>query len=356
MSPLPRPSVGRPAAGLVALVVASALVAGPASAAPAEEVARGTTAFSFTDPRIGESSGLVELTSGDFVTVNDSGDSARVFVVDPVTGGTVGVRSWDADVTDVEALAPAREEAADGSAQVWVADSGGNVRARDEVRVWRVPVGRGDRTVEPTASYVLRYPDGARDTEVLLLDPREGRMFLVSKGIFGGQVYAAPARLSARGPNELTSVGTALPLATDGAFLPDGRHALVRNYDRVVAYETTGGSWTDIGSASLPRQQQGEGLSVGPRGDVHVSSEGVGASVLALRLPADLRRALAPARPSASAPPSATAGDDRVAAGSDQGALPWQGHDWWVWVVPGALGLAVLTTLVALVRHRPRRR
>ena len=46
--------------------------------------------FSFADPEIVESSGLV-ATEGLVVTVNDSGDAARAFIVDPGSGETVGV-------------------------------------------------------------------------------------------------------------------------------------------------------------------------------------------------------------------------------------------------------------------------
>ena len=70
------------------------------------------------------------------VTTNDSGDSGRVFAVDPATGDTVGTTSWSPAPEDVEALAPA------GPGHVWVGDIGDNRRARDSVQVLRVPVGR----------------------------------------------------------------------------------------------------------------------------------------------------------------------------------------------------------------------
>ena len=46
-------------------------------------------AFTFRDPAIVESSGLV-VADGLVVTTNDSGDTGRVFAVDPATGETVG--------------------------------------------------------------------------------------------------------------------------------------------------------------------------------------------------------------------------------------------------------------------------
>ena len=63
--------------------------------------------FAFQDPAIVESSGLVALGDGLFVTTNDSGDSGRVFTVDD-DGETVGRhRLVRHHPDDVEALAPA---------------------------------------------------------------------------------------------------------------------------------------------------------------------------------------------------------------------------------------------------------
>ncbi|MEZ5097754.1 MAG: hypothetical protein R2731_17740 [Nocardioides sp.] len=99
------------------------------------------------------------------VTVNDSGDRGRVFVVDRRSGRTVGVTTWPRRPVDVEALAPA------GPGAVWVADIGDNRATRSSVTVFRVPVGRGARAVAP-AYVALRYPHGPVDAETLLADPR----------------------------------------------------------------------------------------------------------------------------------------------------------------------------------------
>src|SRR5262249_15360897 len=156
------------------------------------------------------------------VTTNDSGDSGRVFVADS-SGRTVGVTHWSDDPVDTEALAP------DGPHSVWVGDIGDNLADRDDVTVTRVPVGRGDRTVSAT-SYRLAYPGGAHDAETLLRDPRTGRLYIASKSVFGGTLYAAPNHLRADQVNQLTRVGRVMPVATDGAFFPDGRHLVLRGY------------------------------------------------------------------------------------------------------------------------------
>ena len=82
-----------------------------------------------------------------------------------------------------------------GAVEVLVGDIGDNAGVRDSVRLLRVPVGRGDRHVTPT-TYDVVYPDGAQDAETLLVHPVTGRVLIVTKGVFGGKVMAAPRRLS----------------------------------------------------------------------------------------------------------------------------------------------------------------
>lgn len=310
----------------------------------------GEVAFTFRDAAIVESSGLVAR-DGLVLTVNDSGDSGRVFAVDPATGETVGVTRWDDGPRDVEALAPA------GPGEVWVGDIGDNRGVRDSVEVLRVPVGRGERTVQPER-FELVYPDGATDAETLLSVPGTGRLVVVSKGILGGVVYRAPLRLDPEGPNRLEAVGSALPIATDGAFLPDGRHLVVRNYGRAEVLTWPG--LEKVGSFDLPAQEQGEGLSVDEDGELLISTEGAYADVLRVRLPRELREALA-ATPSPTLSPTSSPGAspwvDDDPAGSDPGAVADPGVQWG-WVAGGVLlvALPVLALLLVVAAIRARRR
>jgi hypothetical protein len=227
-----------------------------------------TVEFSFRDQAIVESSGLV-VRDGLYVTTNDSGDGGRIFTVDP-SGATVGTTSWSPAPVDVEALAPA------GPGHVWVGDLGDNRWERSSVSVLRVPYGRGDRTVTPTA-YALVYPDGSHDAETLMTGPG-GRLFVVSKDIFGGTMYAAPRHLSSKHPNRLTAVADAMGFATDGSFYPDGRHYVLRDYGYAAVY--TYPAHERVATFRLPEQRQGEGISVDEGGAVHVSTEGQFTDVL----------------------------------------------------------------------------
>ena len=256
-------------------ILVGAIVAAPfLMGAAAGTSTAGDPAFRFTDPDIVESSGLA-VVGGLVVTTNDSGDSGRVFAVDPGTGDTVGVTSWSPGPTDVEALAPA------GPGRVWVADTGDNRAVRDSVEVLRVPVGRGDRSVAPEL-YELVYPDGARDAEALVRHPLTGRLFIITKGVFSGTVYAAPLRLRADRPNRLVEVGEAPGIVTDATFLPGGGGVVMRTYSR--AHLASFPSWEPVSSWDLPAQEQGEGVALAGDG-LLVSSEGVRSPVLSVPLP-----------------------------------------------------------------------
>ena len=295
-----------------------------AAAAPSTHV---QVAFSFRDPAITESSGLVAL-GGLLVTTNDSGDTGRVFTVD-TSGRTVGVTHWSDDPTDVEALAPAGDDA------VWVGDIGDNPRSRETITVARVPVGRGERTVTPP-TYDLVYPEGAHDAETMFSGP-DGRLYLATKGFLGGEVYVAPARLAADRPNRLQPVGRVLPMATDGAVLPDGRHVLVRGYASAALYTFPG--FERVRSVPLPRQPQGEGVAVAADGTVYLSTEGARAEVLTLQLPAAEPTATPTPDPGQEAPvpPVTTERTERPI---------------WPWALGGVVGLAMLLVLARSLRPR----
>lgn len=296
----------------------------------------------FADPGIVESSGLVAR-GGLLQTVNDSGDEARVFTVD-LDGRTVGVSRWDAEPVDVEALAPGPPS------RVWVGDIGDNTRSRTTVTVTSVPVGKGERS-GGARTFRLAHPGGAVDAEALLAHPRTGRLLLVTKSVLGGQVLAAPARLDQDGTNRLRPLGRVMPLVTDGAFLPDGRHVVLRDYSRARVY--TFPALEEVGDVPLPAQEQGEGIAVADDGRLLVSSEGVRAPVHAVPLPAAVTRAMA-----ATGPEPNPSGPDPTASPVPPSPEPEPvppapvRRDPWPWLLGG--GVLVAMTVVLLRSLRPR--
>lgn len=283
----------------VALLVAAPFVLGLTSGASPDQA---HPIFRFQDRAITESSGLVALPGGLVVTVNDSGDSARVFVVDTSTGRTVGVTTWRGEPVDDEALAAA------GPGRVWVGDIGDNMTSRDSIRVTLVPVGRGSRAGS-LASYELEYPrHRSYDAETLLVEPGTGRLFVVTKSVLGGRIFAAPTHLSADQPNLLRPVADAPGLVTDGAFVPDGDRVVLRDYGRFVELSYPG--WRTLTDGLLPVQQQGEGIAVTDDGRFLVSSEGIRQPVYAVADPLASPPPSATPSPTASPPPVSRTGQE----------------------------------------------
>lgn len=285
--------------GSTVAIAAVLLLAGTPGAAAAAE-GTGRPLFAFTDRGIAESSGLVDR--GRVVyTVNDSGDGPVLYAVDSRTGDTVGRTTYTSDeVADVEALAPGRV------GTVWVGDVGDNQGSRDAVSLYRVRPG----ATTPAVRLDLTYPDGPRDAETLLSHPRTGRLFVVSKTVFGGTVYAVPTGARPGRTARLRRFAQVSGLVTDGAFLPDGRHVLLRSYTTATVYTFPG--FERRGTLSLPEQRQGEAVAVGPRGRVLLSSEGVGTDVVEIDVPPRMTRAAEPEAPVSEppAPPAEPASGD----------------------------------------------
>jgi len=299
----------------------------------------GRVVFRFQDPDIVEASGLA-VEDGLFLTTNDSGDTGRVFAVDPDTGRTAGVTTWASEPQDVEALAPA------GPGEVWVGDIGDNTETRESVRVTRVRVGTGDRDAAGT-SYELVLPGPPRDAESLLSHPETGRLFVATKDIFGAALYAAPRRLSPDHTNRMRRLGPTLTFATDGAFFPDGKHLVVRNYAQAVIYTFPG--LERVATLALPDQQQGEAIAVSADDRVFVTSEGQRQPVMGVNLPESVRAQVAP--PSASPAASDPTPQPRNEL-PEEPARP--SRDPWQWLLGTGLFLVCVVVLLFAVRPNVR--
>lgn len=335
---------------LVERLLAGAMVVPFALGLASAPTDRKDVVLTFTDQRIVESSGLV-ASGDDFVTVNDSGDDGRAFLVDR-SGDTVGVATWG-EATDVEAVAPWRR----GS--VLVGDIGDNNAERGSVSLLRVPIGRGDREVAPDV-FELSYPGGARDAEALLVHPVTHQVYVVSKEVFGGTLYAAPRELRSGRTNRLTTLGPVIGIVTDGAFFPDGRHLVLRDYGQAVVY--TFPSLERVGEVPLPDQPQGEGIAVAADGSVYVSTEGQFTSVLRVRLPDALRDVVTPApapEPTPTATPTATPTPTQTATppatrsreGRELPETTSTDRPFWPWFLTGWLGLGVIGALLLALRR-----
>lgn len=259
------------------------------------------------DPRIGESSGLAASRRhpGIVYTFNDSGGRAQVFALGPdcrtratLTLAGAGNRDWEA-----MALGP------DG---IYVGDIGDNLDgAWPYVTVYRIPEPSALRsqTLHATA-YRIKYADGPRNAETMMIDPRTGRLYIASKA-FGDSLYEGPKRLRTSGYNVMHKVGGAPFYATDGAFAPDGRTFVIRGYWDAEIYRAPDKKIADV---SVPGQKQGEGITFTADGrSLLLSSEGADQPLWQVPVPAN---ALPKRTPSKSPASSGESGAGGSAGGS----------------------------------------
>ena len=258
-----------------------------------------------------------------------------MFVVDR-QGRTVGVTHWSDAPTDVEALAPA------GPGAVWVGDIGDNLGHRPDVTITRVPVGRGDRTVHAT-SYRLSYPGARRTPRPWSATPAPDGSTSPARASSVARSTPSPVHLRADRVNPLTRIGRVLPMATDGAFFPDGSHLVVRGYFTATVY-----AWPSLQPWRLrPARAAAGRRHRGGRGRVGVPLLGGRSIAGAPDRPARRRTTGDQPHGEPSSSPSSTRTSRpsfRARAGGDT--------DVWPWVLGGLVGLVALVLLLRSLRPR----
>ena len=272
------------------------------------------------DPRVVESSGLAASRrhAGVLWTHNDSGDAARLFAIGRDGRVLATLRFAGVQARDWEAMAVGRDDR--GEPALFAGDIGDNLGVWPSVTVYRIaePVRLRDATVRPQR-YRLRYPDGPRDAEALLVDPRGNRLYVASKDEAGGRLYQAPAKLRSDRVNLLRRVRRVPALVTDGAFSPDGRLLVLRDYRAAHVYAASGGR---LATVPLPLQQQGESIAFSADGaSLLAGSEGAGSEIWRVALPAAATPAVTTTRPPAATASPATPPPPRSRTGLPAVAL-----------------------------------
>ncbi|ATW49149.1 hypothetical protein [Streptomyces peucetius] len=235
--------------------LAAALVLAAAVPAAADD----GSGFTIKDPRITESSGLAASRAhpGIYWTHNDQ-DQPRIFAVDSRTGETVATITLRGvgEPRDMEAISVGP----DGN--IYVGDIGDNLDGSwDHVWIYRFPEPKqlGDRTVNAT-QFDVKYADGPRNAEALMVHPKTGRVYIASKHEDGGGLYEGPATLSTGQTNVFRRIGE-VPWVTDGAFSPDGKGLVLRSYFSASGYEWKDGRLGADHRVRAPIQGQSEAVT-----------------------------------------------------------------------------------------------
>ncbi|TDC85486.1 hypothetical protein E1285_25160 [Actinomadura sp. 7K507] len=284
--------MSRAGAALVLVAAFGWLPSPAASAAPAHRAASAPderVAFRIQDERITESSGLAVSTrhQGVVYTHNDSGGVPTIYALGTDGRVRAALTLGGAQARDWEGIAVGKDGR--GRPSIFVADIGDNLGgAWPYVTVYRIPEPSRLRsqTIRATA-FKIKYEDGPRNAETLMINPRTNRLYIASK-LFGGKVYEAPARLRTSGFNTMREVSDAPSIATGGAFSPDGRTCVIRTYfgARLYSVKPDGSPGESLTSIDLPRQEQGESVTYTADGtSLLVGSEGTNQPVYEIPLP-----------------------------------------------------------------------
>ncbi|WP_179282411.1 hypothetical protein [Streptosporangium subroseum] len=311
--------------------------------------------FHFKDKRITESSGLaVSPTRKDiYYTHNDSSAGPVFFAVGPDGRTRATFTLQGAVARDWEAMATSKDPKT-GQGILWFADIGDNFDgAWPDISVYKVaePTSMRDAVI-PAVRYRFHYEDGGHNAESVMVDPRTGRLYIVTKQ-FSGAIYRAPKQLRTDRINVLRKVGDAPIMATDAAYAPDGSSFVVRTYFSATVYRAPG---KEIARVSMPSLDQAESIAYTADGKaLLVGSEGKNSPVYRVPLPGTVLQQAAP-KPSRTplrvgGPeplPTGTAGDvgsggttaaDAEADGQDDAGVPASVVALWLMVAVGATGV-----------------
>jgi hypothetical protein len=299
-----------------------------------------TEVCQFSDSRFTEISGMTYSQRHDNVIYlhNDSSGGPLIYAVDALTCETVATLTVAGiEARDLEAIGSGRD--AKGRPVLWIGDIGDNRSSWPEVRLHRVrePKVLRDRTVE-SRTYRFTYPERPLDAEALLADPASSRVWVVTKQLAKGTVYALPERLSRSEVNVATAVGAAGALVTDGSVSPDGTRFALRDYvDAEVCDGLPPGA--DGQTVYLPLQLQGEAMTWTQDGAALLVASERDDRLLRVDVPAAkpvVTNAGTGATPSPSGevPPAADAGEGPQPTAREQGPDPGP------WLMAGVLLLA----------------
>jgi hypothetical protein len=252
-----------------------------------------------------ETSGLVasDATPGIYYAHNDSGDTSRFFAISAngKLHTTVYYNSAE-NVKDCEDIAigsgPAR-----GRSYIYIGDIGDNDYRRNSIAIYRIEEKKAWTTQQRANARAdqlnLKYPDGPKDAETLMIDPLEKLLYIVTKRRDTVSVYTTPLKFRA---NDTVTLTLRCKLffkglkpfkwITAGDISKDGQQMLVKNYEKVYYWRRQNNEhlWETIQRSpqELPYKQekQGEAIAFTPDNKgYYTTSEGVFAPIYYYTLP-----------------------------------------------------------------------
>lgn len=235
---------------------------------------QGVIAGVLDSKKIDEASGMAasHMNPGMLWTHNDSGDKARIFLIDTLgkhratvwLGGAVN-RDWE----DI-AVGPGPER---DKTYVYVGDIGDNLAKYEYKYIYRfqepvIPIQDTTIDLEQVDSIKFTLPDGIRDCEALMIDPDTKDLYIFSKREAAVNLYRLPYPQSTSEIMVAEKVLEALPftLIVAADWSADGVEILLKDYEQVYYWRRKNNeAITELLQAPpvvLPYHQEPQGESI----------------------------------------------------------------------------------------------
>lgn len=260
------------------------------------QFATGTSVGKLPGSPLTEVSGCAagRVNDGVFWLNNDSGDSARIHAINRNGSYRGAFNLSGASAADYEDIAIGPGPVG-GKSYIYVGDIGDNGAARSTKQVYRVAepaIGSSSAgaTLSGVEKFTFVYPDGKRDAETLMVDPRNGDVYVVAKreaASTGNQVYRFKAPLvSGKSYTGEVVARVHIEWLTGGDISADGSRILIKNGNQ--NYLWLRGDNESVGAALLRNpikvptvsEAQGEAICWDKTGtDYYTISEGGSAAV-----------------------------------------------------------------------------
>lgn len=237
--------------------------------------AEGQSVATISNPLLEEISGLAfSRKHPNLMYVHtDSGGEAAVYLMDSLGNELGKLELEGVENRDWEEIAVG--PGPNGQSYVYVGEIGDNLAKHDEVIVYRFPepnrIQSGKVAVEAA---ILTYPKGARDAETMMVDPLDGRIYILSKRDDKNSLYSFDQEAFEKaGETEMKDhFNLPFTMSTAGDISADGSKILIKNYQSIFYWEREEGEdLLDVlkrDPIELPYnpEPQGEAIGFGPSG------------------------------------------------------------------------------------------
>lgn len=245
-----------------------------------------------TTDKIREASGIASSIplKGFYWTHNDSGNKPEVYLlnskgvlVSTIKLDGVSNRDWE-DIA--EGIGPVK-----GKSYVYVGDIGDNAAIRKHIRIYRFPepekIPGEQATITPDV-LTLKFPNGPRDAESLMIDPISKQIYIVSKREKEVSLYKTKQLFFKDGDKVVLEKLIKLPYSwvTSGDISKDGHHIVIKTLTTIYYWHRNSNESVEDAMAKPAKElayvveKQGEGITITPNNDGYVTiSEGKNAPI-----------------------------------------------------------------------------